>query len=493
MQLRIVDTKTLRPDDGRVASVFTRLGYKFEDAVADLVDNSIDARASRVHIRFLRTHRGIPGVAIIDNGDGMSPDGLDEAMRFGSTTSKGSDQLGKYGIGLKSASLNQADLVTVLTRRNRTVAGRRWTLDNVKKGWVCELLDDGDVGRALSTALGSLDLHDNGTMVLWQQLEHLKALPNTVDDVLKQTTKSLQDELGIRFHRFLDRRTLRISIDQQDGEDEPTGITQDILPLDPFAYGISGDPKYPVLLKPTVQGVKLPTELHIWPSKSKLPGYRLGGGKVASRQGLYFYRNDRLIQAGGWNGIRADDSEPHYSLARVRIELPPELDYEFKLEVTKMGLHPSPEFIDSLQRTRGGSGETLETFMKDAEKAYRKQKTKEAARFPLVPGEGFPAATQRSIASILKERGVNKPTAVTFRWARLKPNELFRVTAGEPEIKLNSTYKKQLAEGGRSDAPVLKLALMFLLQKELQKAFVKQSSEEWLMRVNQAFIETLES
>ena len=83
-------------------------------------------------------------------------------------------------------------------------------------------------------------------------------------------------------------------------------------------------------------------ECHIWPPQSHALGYRLGGGKVALRQGFYFYRNNRVIQAGGWNGVRGDDGEPHLSLARVKIDLPSELDSMFKLDVTKSRLDPSP-------------------------------------------------------------------------------------------------------------------------------------------------------
>jgi hypothetical protein len=483
--------QTLPPDEEKAGDIFSRLGYRIADAVADLVDNSVDADAESVHIRFIRSETGIHSVVIADNGEGMSSDELTEAMRFGSRSRKSGSQLGKYGIGLKSASLSQADKVTVLSRRGRSMVGRRWTLANVKKNWTCDILFEKEVRDAFRIRFGEFEISRSGTIVIWEDLEHLQALPNHVDAVLTRTKKELLTELGIRFHRFLESHELSISIDEQWAFDEPGEVSTYVTGLDPFGYEQAPHKDYPAHLKLKIANSELPIECHIWPPNSRTPNYKLGGGRVALRQGFYFYRNNRVIQAGGWNQVRADDGEPHFSLARVKIELPSTLDSLFKLDVTKSRLDPAPEFTRALLTATSPGGITFDKYIEQAERTYRKQKTKERARFPVVPGAGLSASAQRAITVILKEDGGGRPTKVSFKWARLDSDEIVRVEAGLPIVLLNSRFRRDLSEGDRNDAPVLKTALMFLLQDDIGKSFLTKVSEERLQRINQALIASL--
>lgn len=482
--------ESLPPDENKSGDIFSRLGYRIADAIADLVDNSIDARAKHIHVRFVRSTQGIHSVVIADDGEGMDADELKEAMRFGSRSKKGGHHLGKYGIGLKSASLSQADRVTVLSRRGKHMIGRRWILENVKRDWSCEILRTQEVAAAFSIPFGEFRIAKAGTIVIWEQLEHLHALPNHVDKVLERTKKELLTELGIRFHRFIDSGRTAISVDEQDALEEPGELPTYVCALDPFGYQESGDREFPVTLKLKVGDVAFPAELHIWSPKSRHPNYKLGGGKVALRQGFYFYRNDRVIQAGGWNQIRADDGEPHFSLARVKIELPSALDSLFKLDVTKSRLDPAPAFTRALLEANR-DGMTFERYIERAERVYRRQKTKDRARFPVIPGNGLNASAQQAIATILKEDGAGRPTKVAFKWEKLSYDEIVKIEPGEPVILLNSWYKKALAEGAGTDAPVLKLVLMFLLQDEIGKSFLTKVSSERLQKINLALIASL--
>lgn len=489
-RFEVIRSELLEPDAKKAGDIFSRLSYKISDAVADLVDNSIDAGAPDVLIRFVRSTSGVLRVIIADNGGGMDAQGLREAMRFGSNVTKSDRQLGKYGIGLKSASLSQAEAVTVLSRRGKSFAGRRWTLENIKKKWNSEILHETGVKNAFEINFGRFRIKRSGTIIIWEQLEQLRALPQNLDKVLANTIDEMSVELGIRFHRFLETKRLRLSIDQQfAGETEPE-VQRHVSPLNPFAYPTSGRPDYPLVLKLKVGGVKVSAKCHIWPPKSKSENYRLGGGKVALRQGFYFYRNDRVIQAGGWNRIRTDDGEPHLSLARVEIDLPTDLDSMFKLDVTKSHLDPSPQFIQALQvaETRGVR---FSNYLEHAEAVYRKQKKKEGAKFPYIPGVGMPVTARRAIARILDEKGTGRPKKVRFKWKPLDHDEIVRVDPSKKKITLNSIYKRRLVEGRSGDSPVLKLALMFLLQHELDKSFRTKTSTEWLQRLNHALIASL--
>jgi hypothetical protein len=421
----------------------------------------------------------------------MSDEELREAMRFGSRSSKTGKQLGKYGIGLKSASLSQADTVTVVSRRGGAMVGRRWTLENVKKNWSCDILRTANLSTVFKARYGDFHIGSSGTLVIWERLEHLRALPQHLDQVLEKTRHELSIELGIRFHRFIEDGRLAISIDEQFGLEEPSGFPVFVTALNPFSYATSGHSDYPANLRLKINGTSVTAECHIWPPKSKGPGYRLGGGKVALRQGFYFYRNDRVIQAGGWNGIRADDGEPHLSLARVKIDLPSVLDSMFKLDVTKSRLDPAPIFISALLHAVSTHGITYEKYIGHADATYRKQRKKEAARFPLIPGPGIPISAQRAIATILEEKGVGRPKKVTFKWTKLDLDEVVRVDAERDVIHFNARYKRHLSEGSSGDAPVLKVALMFLLQEELEKSFVTKKAQGWLQRVNAALLASM--
>jgi hypothetical protein len=482
----ISGTESLPPDEAKAGDIFSRLGYTFADAVADLVDNSVDAEASVVLIRFIRSASGIHSVVIADNGKGMTAEDLKEAMRFGSRSNKSGSQLGKYGIGLKSASLSQADVVTVLSEKSRKAVGRRWRLENIKDNWTCEILAEDTVVAALKGIRGPGTTKRFSTVVLWERLEHLRALPEHIDQVLEKTRRTLSVELGIRFHRFIENETLEIYVDEQfAGEDE---VTQSIpvLPLNPFSYESSGNASYPINLKLSVDGSSVVAECHIWPPRSSSPGYKLGGGKVALRQGFYFYRNDRVIQAGGWNGIRADDGEPHLSLARVRIDLPSSLDSLFKLDVTKSRLDPSPSFIAALLAAKSG-GVTFGSYIEAADRAYRKNKTAESAKIRFVPANGISANARRAVSQALVDRGSPTPSQIKFRWASLDLDEVFRIDSSANSILLNTRFKRQIVDRS-GDAPMFKILLLLYLQNDLSKSFLTKKSNDWLSRVNRALI-----
>jgi hypothetical protein len=188
--------------------------------------------------------------------------------------------------------------------------------------------------------------------------------------------------------------------------------------------------------------------------------------------------------------LRADDGEPHLSLARVAIDLPAELDSMFKLDVTKSTLDPSPQFLQALQSAASG-GITYSKYLEDAQAAYRKHKAQQGARFPFVPGAGIPVRARKAIGAILSEEAVGRVKRVDFRWGRLDHDEIVRVEPGSSTIELNAKFREYLAEGRSKDAPVLKIAFMFLLQDELEKSFRTKRTTDWIQRINHALIAAL--
>ena len=492
--INIVKTEVLRPDDTGSAEIYSRLGYTLSEAISDLVDNSIDAAAKNILIRFIRTKEHIKRVLIIDDGHGMSDMMLSQAMQIGKSVGKTKSHLGKYGIGLKAASLNQAGEVSVISMKNGNAGGRRWTNANIKKGWICEVLDQGQSKAFLNALTGPVLLKNSGTAIIWEDLQHLKTTSITIDVVISQTIRTLSIELGLHFHRFIEQEKLTIFIDaQQVGEDD-SGVSKKVLALNPFSYPASGHSAYPKTFEISLQpyGI-LKAVAHIWPPKSKDSGYRLGGGKISSRQGNYIYRNDRLIQVGGWNGSRDDNSEPHLSLARLVIELPPEFDSTFQLDVTKSKVDPPPEFAAQLLKARKSDGSTFKQYVLDAYSTYRQQKSIDGVAFKFSPGRGFPPAARDSVRKILKEHKDSESIPVDFVWKKLDPDIFVEIDYENRKLILNNLYRERVLGGmasGAADAPLIKLLIFLLMNEHLDRKAKSEKYNSWITKVNLVLIAT---
>ena len=162
----------------------------------------------------------------------------------------------------------------------------------------------------------------------------------------------------------------------------------------------------------------------IWPALSADPGYKLNG-RVAQHQGLYFFRNDRLIQAGGWNGWR-NDAEPHASLARASIDLPQAFDEAFAINVQKSGVYAPPGFVDALESAQAGKT-TMADYVRTAIEVYRRAGTHLKPRPTLT--RGLTKRTLKKLNSLLAEDGI--PTIpTTIGWGRLPDDQVFTLPDG---------------------------------------------------------------
>jgi hypothetical protein len=104
------------PNPGKLIESLRCLGYDNYHAIADLVDNSLDANAKQVQV-LVRIREGEPEIIIADNGIGMDAEILDQAIRLGSLVEKDSaSDLGKFGMGLCTASLSLCRQTIVLTK-----------------------------------------------------------------------------------------------------------------------------------------------------------------------------------------------------------------------------------------------------------------------------------------------------------------------------------------------------------------------------------------
>lgn len=485
-------TKTILPDAEGVFDAIARIGYEFEHAIADLVDNSVDADASEVLIRFFYDRKSVYSVAVIDNGRGMGDERIDQAMAFGARTGKAENDLGKYGMGLKSASFSQCDVLTVVSRHRGDVAGRRWTAENVRKDWICESIKSSAADAHLAKQSDRVDTGHHGTLVQWDRLDAMSHSVERPSKTIEARFGQLSNHLGLVFHRFLESSELRIRLDARDPDSDTRGFPQEVKPLNPFpkSQALAGYPK--AFTFEHAGAGRLGVEAHIWRRNATEAGFRLGGGRLAKRQGFYIYRNKRLIQPGGWNGLR-NDAEVHTSLARVRLDIPPSLDSLFKPTVQKSSVTMPPAFLKSLREATCGD-KTFNDFLADAERAYRDINAMKA-RHGFVPTAGMTKQLAKKFERILGEPE-DEEDVVVFEWRRLPNDEFFRLDPDTNTITLNSTYRNSViygSKGSSGDAPVVKTLLMLVCKDDMNRVNRVKKYEQQLQIYNRLLVEAARS
>ena len=182
------------------------MGYSLEAAVADIIDNSIAAGASEVSISY-SPYVAVPYVAILDNGTGMDSSQIDDAMRYGSQSSlnvREATDLGRFGLGLKTASLSQCRSLTVISKQGRKIVGRRWDLDEVYKSnsWSLLKLDNDDIKsiELYTTLLAPLK---NGTLVIWEKLDRMLKGTSKPEKLMTKLMDDVRKHLSLVFHRYI--------------------------------------------------------------------------------------------------------------------------------------------------------------------------------------------------------------------------------------------------------------------------------------------------
>lgn len=334
-------------------------GYSAETAIADLVDNSISAGAKHVSVDFSWAG-ALSTVCVMDDGRGMSESALTSAMRPGSRSpldARDPSDLGRFGLGLKTASFSQARELTVLSIDSASGAAstRRWDLDTVAATREWRLLTSPPSTKALPSPESA-----HGTVVLWSKVDRLVGDADATDakahNRFLAITKRVQQHLEATFARFLSLRS-------------PVHITvngPEIIPWDPFLS------EHPATQPLEVEFLSyrdhvIKVSPYVLPHRSKLDEQEASRGAGIrgwnQQQGFYVYRSDRLLVQGDWLGLGISKDE-HAKLARIAIEFPPQLDHEWQVDVKKSQARPPGELMESLRRI------ALATNAK-AERVYR--------------------------------------------------------------------------------------------------------------------------
>lgn len=318
------------------------IGYSLEAAVADIIDNSIAAEATEVAVDF-SPYDVSPYVSILDNGYGMNAKQLDEAMRYGSQSSlnvRGERDLGRFGLGLKTASLSQCRCLTVISKKNGSVSARRWDLDEIYRlgTWTLLKLESSDIAQ-IPQFVASLKKRKQGTLVIWEKLDRMLGGTASPEKLMNKQMDFVREHLALVFHRYLSGEPgiskLSITIN---------GLS--IEPKDPFLVGKStlfqADEKF------MIEGHPVCVSAFLLSHVSKLTAAEkkaLGGSDGLSKdQGFYIYRNKRLLVWGTW--FRMHKKDELSKLARIRVDIPNALDHLWTLDIRKSSAIP-PDVIKS--------------------------------------------------------------------------------------------------------------------------------------------------
>jgi hypothetical protein len=273
----------------------------------------------------------------------------------------------------------------------------------------------------------------------------------------------------MHFHRFIERGHLKISLESAAiGEDPADTIA--VPALNPFQYDETGHPEYPKIFTLGLPGDhQLVLKAHIWPPLSDSKAYKLDG-KVAARQCLYFYRRDRLVQAGGWND-GTNDAEPHSSLARVAVNLPADVEDLFALDIKKSGVREPPGFADSLRKATAPDGTGFPEYRRAAQDVYRRAARTDRSTFPLVPWLGVKASLRARISELLAHR-TTRTRRIDISWGDLDEGQVFSVDrdSDPPVLTLNRRLRRRILAGqpaSGADAQLFKILLFLLLRDDL--------------------------
>lgn len=442
--------------------------HRLETAVADLVDNSLDAGATDILLRFVMEHDLVRTLYVVDNGSGIAAEELDVAMTFGGRRAYSSSDLGHFGLGLKAASFSQADSLTVISRKAGGGAnGRRWLASRASQHFECDVVTDEFCEREMGRSWGSV--HPiSGTVVRWDDIRTFPSVRNAdvASRFLHDAVGRLQNHLGLVFHRFIATKRVGIAIDVWDPELMQSGPPVAVRPLDPFGYARSGVPGYPKSLHFEIGGLEYPIHCHIWPGRSQLFEFRLSSSPE-DHQGLYFYRRERLLQAGGWNSLEV--SRRDLQLARVSIEIDEQL---IKAGALRMNPEKSRvEFgheLSSALASAHAEGSDFAGYLEDARQAFKKSNQRRRSRKATVPlGRGVPPRLKKIVRRELPHLSGHPP--VDLRWRDFSDDLFFDIDRDSGVIWLNNKYRSLFPSIGRrsfNDAALLKM-LMFLLAERL--------------------------
>lgn len=329
-----------KPNPKSTINSYRSFGYNLSTAIADIVDNSISANASEIRIEYKWAGRE-SFISVLDNGTGMNKDELVQAMTPGSKDpeeERNEKDLGRFGMGLKTASFSQCKRLTCITKReNNTAIKRCWDIDFINEENEWQLLDY----VSNNSFLERIEDQKSGTLVLWEKLDRIVGNAETNNENVKnafyQEMMSVKHHLSLVFHKFIESKRLKIFF-QNDKIEAYNPFLLNLIPKPEMGQSeIFGNVEITYFILPHM-------------SEIGKTDYENSGGSLGwfQQQGFYIYRGDRLLVAGDWLGL--EKKRDYSKLARIAVNFTNTNDFNWHLDIKKSTASPPIEIRRELAR-----------------------------------------------------------------------------------------------------------------------------------------------
>ena len=443
----LYQTTPATPEASSMIETFRAIGYSIQAAVADIIDNAVSANAKNIWVDF-EWKGDDTWLSIKDDGSGMDNEELIQAMRPGSKNpneERGSKDLGRFGLGLKTASFSQCRKLSVISKKLKTKPVYwTWDLDFVNHSGKWNLIQYLPEGFE-----NSLDKLKSGSNIIWSDIDRLVKNLHEDDkvalDKFLQIMEQVKKHLAMVFHRFIENKRIKIFFQQRE-----------IEAWNPFIMEDAATQKFP---EEPLQNNQVRIRGFVLPHKSKLTEeeFRKNEGPNGwnDQQGFYIYRNERLLLAGEWLGMFR--KEEHYKLARIQVDLPNNLDAEWQIDIKKSVARPPLILRDQLKAYANKvRSQAVEVYRHKGKVLQRKYAT---VQFQPIWNEKLRKG--KRFYEINREHPVVKPLI-----AKLKGNELTQLlrfieeTVPVPLITIKESEQPELQGQPFEDAdqePVLKV------------------------------------
>lgn len=470
------------------------IGYTLEAAIADLVDNSISAGANTIDIICEATGPH-PAVSILDNGRGMANAELLDAMRHGSSNPKlarPSNDLGRFGLGLKTASFSQCRSLTVVSKRDGATCAAQWDLDviDVADEWILSILEEEDI-RSLPylSRLGK-----QGTAVIWRKLDRLveDAAGNRQDEIVNEKLETVRRHLSLVFHRFLSGEVK--------GYPKIT-LTINGHPIEAFDPFCRRNPATQMLPEEIVciGDAEVRLQPFILPHHSRLTAseydFYQDRSDFISNQGGYIYRNGRLMAWGDW--FRLVPKGEATKLARVQIDFPNSLDEAWTIDIKKSRARPPHEVRERLRQiishitarsvtVHRGRGQRL--FQESQAPLWERYASHDGIRFsinrqhPLIASleEGFSSEDAKLLHTLLDSIAASLPVEMIYSDYSTHPRDIqqSQILEGEVAERLQSLWRALYRDGPGDVSAFLQIVRstrLFEAHIELAEKFITEN------------------
>ena len=338
--MREYRAENAKPNPKSTINSYRSFGYNLSTALADIIDNSISAKATNINIDFI-WHGKDSIITISDNGTGMSLPELIIAMTPGSKDpddTRDEDDLGRFGMGLKTASFSQCKRVTVFTKKDGNSFNRCWDIDfiNQEKEWtLLNYISDENLTYRIKS-------FNSGSVIIWEKLDRIVGNAEPENEAVKSAFYyefvRVKEHIAMVFHRFIEKKKINIFFNGDE-----------VNPWNPFLLNL--DPKPETGPVETLNG-KVEVSYYILPHMSRInqEDYQKSGGPLGwyQQQGFYVYRGDRLLVAGDWLDI--DKKREYSKLARISINFPNAVDFDWNLDIKKSTAIPPVSLRKDLAR-----------------------------------------------------------------------------------------------------------------------------------------------